>query len=315
MSVDTAPGVLVPTREVYRRVLGELAERDPRVFCVDSDMGGLETGFGERFPERYTNVGIAEANMMGVSAGLASAGFLPYANTISTFAACRACEQMKIDVAGHGLPVRIVVTHAGFSAGHYGPTHHALEDIAIARTMPNMTVVIPSDSVATEAALWATADLPGPLFLRLGRAATPVVHESPRDFVLGKATRLRDGDDVTIIATGPYPVVMALRAHEVLAAAGIRARVLDLHTVKPVDRAAIVAAAEETRGIVTVEDHVLEGGMSGAVCEVLAETVPCRVRRIGVPSSFFDVVGDELELLTAAGVSADAVVAAAKDLL
>ncbi len=141
------------------------------------------------------------------------------------------------------------------------------------------------------------------------------MHESSAGFVLGEAARLRDGDDVTIIATGPYPVVMALRAHDVLATAGIRARVLNMHTVKPIDRAAIVAAAEQTGGIVTVEDHVLEGGMSSAVCEVLAETVPCRVRRIGVPISFFDMVGDELELLTAAGVSPDAVVAAAKDLL
>ncbi|OLZ44587.1 transketolase [Amycolatopsis coloradensis] len=302
------------TREIYRSTLAELAEKDPRVFCVDSDMGGLETGFGVQFPERYVNVGIAEANLMGVSAGMASMGLRPYANTISSFAACRACEQLKVDIAGNNLPVRVVVTHAGFSAGHYGPTHHALEDIAIARTLPNMTVVVPADAVETEAAVWATAELPGPLFLRLGRAATPLVHDEPIEFVLGKAARLRDGDDLTIVATGPFPVVMALRAHEVLAAEGIGARVLNMHTVKPIDREALIAAATETGAVVTVEDHVSSGGMGGAVCEVLAETVPCPVRRIGVPDGFFDMVGGEEELLVATGVSTDSIVAAARAL-
>ncbi|GAA3463924.1 transketolase family protein [Saccharothrix longispora] len=308
---DWAEAYRPSTREVYRRTLEELAEADPRVFCVDSDMGGLETGFGARFPDRYANVGIAEANLVGVSAGLASMGLRPYANTISTFAACRACEQLKVDVAGNDLPVRVVVTHAGFSAGHYGPTHHALEDVAIMRTLPNMTVVVPADSVETEAAVRATADLPGPLFLRLGRAATPLVHHAPCDFVLGRAARLREGDDLTIVATGPYPVLMALEAHDLLASAGIGARVLNVHTVKPIDREALVAAAEETGAVITVEDHVLAGGLGGAVCEVLAETSPCPVRRIGVPDAFCDLVGDELELLAAAGVGTGAIVAAA----
>ncbi|WP_409493609.1 transketolase family protein [Amycolatopsis sp. cmx-11-12] len=312
--IDWQERYRVSTREIYRSTLAELAEKDPRVFCVDSDMGGLETGFGAQFPERYVNVGIAEANLMGVSAGMASMGLRPYANTISTFAACRACEQLKVDVAGNNLPVRVVVTHAGFSAGHYGPTHHALEDIAIARTLPNMTVVVPADAVETEAAVWATSELPGPLFLRLGRAATPLVHDKPAEFVLGKAARLRDGDDLTIVATGPFPVVMALRAHEVLAAEGINARVLNMHTVKPIDREALIAAATETGAVVTVEDHVSSGGMGGAVCEVLAETVPCPVRRIGVPDGFFDMVGGEEELLVATGVSTDSIVAAARAL-
>lgn len=293
----------VASRDVYRRVLVDMARTDPRIFCVDSDMGGLETLFGDELPEQYVNVGIAEANLLGVCAGLAATGLLPYANTISSFAATRACEQLKVDIAGNDLPVRVVVTHAGLSAGHYGPTHHAVEDLAIVRTLPNLTVVVPADAVEAEYAVRATAHLPGPLFLRLGRAATPLVHTEPYEFRLGEARELRAGDDVTVIATGPYPVSMALEAHALLAARGVSARVLNMHTVKPVDRAAILRAAAETGGIVTVEDHVVVGGLGAAVCEVVTEEHPCRVRRIGVPDGFFDHVADERELLEAAGIS------------
>lgn len=302
-------------RDVYRETLQELAAADRRIFCVDSDMGGLETGFAAALPDQYLNVGIAEANLITVSAGMAAAGLIPYANTISSFAACRACEQLKVDVAGNNLPVRVVVTHAGLSAGHYGPTHHALEDLAIVRTLPNLTVVVPSDAAETRLATLATVDLPGPLFLRLGRTPTPLLHPEPYDFRLGEAAELRSGDDVAIVATGPYPVSMALEAHHRLAADGVRARVLNLHTVKPIDRAAIVRAATGTAGIVTVEDHVLAGGVGAAVCEVVCEEAPVPVRRVGVPDGFFDLVGDERELLAAAGVSTDAIVAAARGIL
>lgn len=301
----------VAARDVYRRTLVELARADPRVFCVDSDMGGLETLFGEELPGQYVNVGIAEANLMGVSAGLAATGLLPYANTLSGFAAARACEQVKVDVAGNNLPVRIVATHAGLSAGHYGPTHHAVEDLAILRTLPNLTVVVPADAVETEYAVRATADLPGPLFLRLGRAATPLVHHEPYEFTVGRARVLREGTDVTIVATGPYPVSMALEAADELAARGVAARVLNMHTIKPIDREAIAAAARETGGIVTVEDHLVVGGLGAAVCEVVTEEAPCRVHRIGVPDRFFDHVADERELLALAGVSPGAIAGAA----
>ncbi|MFJ6798052.1 transketolase family protein [Streptomyces sp. NPDC091268] len=301
----------VAARDVYRRTLVELARADPRVFCVDSDMGGLETLFGEELPGQYVNVGIAEANLMGVSAGLAATGLLPYANTLSGFAAARACEQVKVDVAGNDLPVRIVATHAGLSAGHYGPTHHAVEDLAILRTLPNLTVVVPADAVETEYAVRATAYLPGPVFLRLGRAATPLVHHEPYTFTVGRARVLREGADVTIVATGPYPVSMALEAAAELAGRGVSARVLNMHTVKPIDREAIVAAARETGGIVTVEDHVVVGGLGAAVAEVVTTEAPCRVHRIGVPDRFFDHVADERELLALAGVSAEAIAEAA----
>jgi transketolase len=303
------------TRDIYRATLIGLATADPRIFCVDSDMGGFEDTFATLLPEQYVNVGIAEANLMGVSAGLAAAGRIPFANTISTFAATRACEQVKIDIAGNGLPVRIVVTHAGLSGGHYGPTHHALEDTAIMRTLPGMTVIVPADTVETDNVIRAIVDLPGPVFVRLGRSATPLVYPEPYEFAIGRAVTLRPGDDVTIVAAGPHPVLMALAAHDRLAAAGVRARVLNLHTVKPIDVEALTRAARETAGIVTVEDHVLVGGLGGAVCETVAGIHPCPVRRIGVPDGFFDTVGGELELLEAAGVSTDRVVAAAMALL
>lgn len=311
-AIDELDGL--PTRDVYRRMLVELASLDPRIYCVDSDMGGLEDVFAQRLPEQYVNLGIAEANMMGVAAGLAAAGKTVFANAISSFAATRACEQVKIDIAANGLPVRIVVTHSGVSAGHYGPTHHALEDIAIMRAMSNMTVVVPSDNVETVLATHAVASLPGPAFVRLGRTATPAVHEAYYDFAIGRAVRVREGDDVAIVATGAYPVTMALEAHERLLGLGVRARVLAVHTVRPIDADALVAAARETAGIVTVEDHVVGGGLGGAVCEVTAETCPCPVRRIGFPDAFFDRVGGERHLLEAAGVSPERIAEAAAGL-
>ncbi|MEU3309048.1 transketolase C-terminal domain-containing protein [Nocardiopsis sp. NPDC006832] len=301
--VDWADHYAVPAREVYRRTLVELAERDPRVFCLDTDMGGLESGFAERLPEQYVNVGIAEMNLMGVSAGLAAGGLLPYANTLSGFATARACEAFKVDVAGNDLPVRVVVTHGGASSGHYGPTHHALDDIAIARTLPNMTVVVPCDAAETERAVRATTDLEGPLFLRLGRAATPVIGDASAEFTLGRARVLRDGGDVTIVAAGPHPVHMAVEAAHALEARGVSTRVLNMHTIKPIDREALIEAARETRGIVTVEDHLEIGGLGAAVCEVVSTEHPCPVRRVGFPDAYLDFVADERDLLTYAGIS------------
>ncbi|MGW5876133.1 transketolase family protein [Nocardiopsis terrae] len=300
---DWAERYSVPAREVYRRTLVELAELDPRVFCLDTDMGGLEDGFAQRLPEQYVNVGIAEMNLMGVSAGLAAGGLLPYANTLSGFAAARACEALKVDIAGNDLPVRVVVTHGGASSGHYGPTHHALDDIAIVRSMPNMTVVVPCDAAETERAVRATAELEGPLFLRLGRGATPVIGDGSAEFTLGRARVLRDGGDVTIVATGPHPVHMAVEAAHALAARGVSARVLNMHTVKPIDRESLVSAAMETGGIVTVEDHLETGGLGAAVAEVVSAEHPCPVRRVGFPDAYLDFVADERDLLEYAGIS------------
>jgi transketolase len=282
--------------------------------CLDSDVGGLEDLFAE-LPDQYVNVGIAESNLIGMAAGMAAAGLRPFAHTLSSFAATRACEQIKVDVAGNGLPVRIVVTHGGLSAGHYGPTHHAVEDVAIMRTMPGMTVLVPADAFEAEQALHAAADLPGPVFLRLGRAATPLVHTEPCRFQVGRAVLLADGDDVTLVAAGPYPVLMSLQASELLAFAGVRARVLDMHTIKPLDTEALLRAAQETAGIVTVEDHLVIGGLGAAVCETVAAERPCPVRRVGVPDRFSDLVGDEVSLLTAAGITPERIAAQASAML
>ncbi|MEQ4304380.1 transketolase C-terminal domain-containing protein [Plantactinospora sp. B6F1] len=307
----TAPA----TRDVYRRTLLDLARRDPRIFCVDSDMGGLEDTFGAELPGQYVNVGIAEANLMGVCAGLAAAGLIPFANTMSGFALWRAGEQLRSDIAANNLPVRVVVTHAGLSAGHYGPSHHALDDLAVARTLPNLTLVAPADAVETEHAVRAAVDHPGPVFIRLGRVATPAVHSRPYRFELGVAVELATGDDVAIIAAAPRPVGVALAARDELARAGVAARVLNMHTVKPVDRAAVVRAARQTAGIVTVEDHLTTGGLGGAVCEVVCAEQPCRVTRIGAAESYLDAVADEETLLAVAGITVERVTEAARELL
>lgn len=299
------------TRDVYRRTLLAAARADARIVCVDSDMGGFEDGFGAELPDQYVNVGIAEANMIGISAGMAATGMIPFANTMSSFASARACEQVKLDVAINNLAVRIVGTHAGFSAGHYGPTHHALNDLAIMRSMPNMTVIAPADTVEVASAVHAAIDWQGPVFIRLGRGETPLIYQRPYDFAIGQAVTLLPGNDVTIIAVGPLPVWFALDAGRQLARRGVTARVINMHTVRPIDTEAILKAARETAGIVTVEDHLISGGLGGAVCEIVCAGRPRLVRRVGVQDVCADSVGDERELLAEAGVTPSRVVCAA----
>lgn len=302
-------------REAYRMALLDLARSDARIFCVDSDTGGLEDTFAIELPDQYVNVGIAEANLLGVSAGLAVAGMIPYAHTMSAFATLRAAEQLRTDIAANALPVRVVATHGGLSAGHYGPSHHALEDLAIARCMSGLTVVVPADAAQTTWAVKATAYHPGPVYLRLGRNPTPEVRESSHDLAIGRAVELGAGDDITLIACGPLPTHLALAAKRTLTGHGVEARVLGMHTIAPLDATAVALAARQTAGIVTVEDHLAAGGLGGAVCEVVCATRPCPVRRIGAPTGFLDRVGTEAELLEDAGVTAERVVAAALDIL
>ena len=302
------------TRDAYRRTLLELAREDRRILCLDSDMGGLEETFQSELPEQYVNLGIAEANMMTVAAGLASAGKIPFVNTMASFATTRAGEQLKLDVANNGLPVKVVVTHAGVSAGHFGPSHYALEDVAITRALPNMTVICPADVVETVNVVRAAVELPGPVYVRLGRSETGLVYHEPYPFRVGRAVPLRDGRDVTIASSGAYPALMALEAHEMLLAKGVQARVLNVHTIKPIDREALLAAAAETCGIVTVEDHSVIGGLGSAVAEVVAEECPCRVLRVGVPDGIGDRIGSQRELLERGGVTPARIVSAALSL-
>lgn len=298
-------------RAAYRATLLDLARADSRIWCLDSDMGGLEKQFQAELPDQYVDVGIAEANLMSFAAALASSGVLPFANTMAAFASARALEQVKLDIAYHNLPVRIVATHSGLSAAHYGPTHHAAQDLAAMRALPNMTVLAPADAAATVRLVAAAAYLPGPVYLRLGRDQADPVHDLGPELVIGRAARCRAGGDVTIVAAGSLPVRFALDAAETLAGQGIQARVLDMHTIKPLDVPALVAAAEETAGVVTVEDHSVFGGLGGAVAEALAEHHPTRVRRVGIADVFCQRPGTHAEQLAAAGVSPAHVVSAA----
>jgi transketolase len=278
-------------------------------------MGGLEEGFGRQFPQRYVDLGIAEANMMSVAAALATTGKVPFVNTMASFACLRGGEQVKIDIAYNALPVHIAASHAGLSGGHFGPTHQSLEDIAVMRALPNMTVIVPSDAAMVTQAVAVMADLPGPSYLRLGRRATPPVHSPGARFVLGRAAQLRDGAHVALLACGPHPVHAALEAHDQLAASGISARVMDVSTIKPLDIEAIIDAAIQTDGLITIEEHNVIGGLGSAVAEVLAEHAPARLRRIGVPDRFCEHVGSQEYLLRTYGITGKAVAEAALMLL
>ena len=304
-------------RQTYRDALVTLARADQRIFCIDADTMGLQATFGAEMPERYLNVGIAEATAISVAAGLAAAGRVPYFATMATFATFRAAEQIKVDVVGNNLPVKIVGTHGGFAAGHLGSTHHALEDIAVMRSLPNMTVVVAADAARVERLVPALAQLPGPAYLRLGRDETLAVGGDMERLVVGEALTLREGNDVTIVAAGGYPLVIALETHQALAEQDVDARVIEMHTIAPLDAEAIIDAAASTAGIVTVEDHRVAGGLGSAVAEVTAAHQPCRVTPVAVPlgEQARGRVGGHLELLEAAGVGAETVLDAALALL
>ncbi|WP_322923411.1 transketolase family protein [Paenibacillus campi] len=283
-------------REVCRQRLLELASDNADIYCLDSDMGGLETSFGAILPDQYVQVGIAEANMMTLAAALAAQGKLPFVHTMATFAATRACEQIKIDIAYNNLPVKIVASHAGISAGYLGPTHHALEDIAIMRALPNMTVIVPADCYEASLVMEEAVHMAGPVYIRLGREQENDVYEHEYHWKAGTSVTLKEGHDVTIIAAGAIPVEIALQAEQLLQLRGISTRVINMHTIKPLDQVAIVKAARETQLLITVEEHNTIGGLGSAVTEVTAEAHPIQVIRMGFKDIFCEVVGNHREL-------------------
>jgi transketolase len=290
------------TRHAYRDHLVAMMAADPKVVCLDTDTGlfsGVDFGPAT---ERYLNLGIAEHNLMGVAAGLAASGWVPYVNTMAAFAASRAAEAVKIDIAYNGLPVRIVATHAGLSAGHLGPTHQSLEDLALMRMLPNMTVLVPGDPDAVIALLDQAAPLPGPVYLRLGRKAGPALPAAAGSPTLGRLQQLREGRRVLAIATGTHPVLRTLAAAEALAAEGIDVAVWQAHTVKPFDVGTLLAQAEAAELVVTVEEHWRTGGLGSTVAELLSESLPRPVRRVGWPDAFVSTVGTPEELLDEAGI-------------
>jgi transketolase len=290
-----------PARVAYRDLLTAIMASDERVYCLDTDTG-LFTGadFGAA-ASRYVNLGIAEHNLMGVAAGLAASGKIPFVNTMATFAATRALEAVKIDIAYAGLPVRIVATHGGLAAGHLGPTHHSLEDLAIMRALPGFTVIVPADAAAAQEAVAQSLEAPGPVYIRLGRSATPPIEGGPT--TLGQAQRLRGGSDIAIFTCGPYPTVAALRAADQLAVHGVQAAVINMHTIKPLDTAAVLAEARRMPALITVEEHWRCGGLGGVIAETLCEHAPTRLARIGMPDTFAQVAGDQPYLLEFYGIS------------
>ena len=303
MTATDTPPQLVEPRTAYRDALIALAEADDRLICLDTDTGGLEKTFAQRFPERYLNVGIAEANMLSVAAGLAARGFIPYAHTMATFATTRAAEQLKLDVVANQLPVRVVATHGGLSAAHFGTTHYALEDLAVTRVLGDLTVVVPADGTDIAPAVRALHDLPGPSYLRLGRSATPPVRQAGPPFRLGTADVRREGRDVVLVATGPYPVLMALETAAELAEHGLFCTVLDMHTVAPLDTRALLDAARHCAGVVTVEEHRPRGGLGDAVAEQLGAQCPLPHVRVAIDGVVGTVVRDHRGALEVAGLS------------
>lgn len=309
MSDQKTAAPTASTREAYRAALLALLPAYPALMCIDTDTGLFGADFATAAGSRYVNLGIAEASLMGTAAGLATCGWMPFANTMAAFAAARALEAVKVDIAYNALPVRIMATHGGLSAGHLGPTHHALDDLAVMRILPNMTVIVPGDAAATAAAVEELVERPGPAYVRLGRKATaPLpVAEPPR---IGHAQVLREGPDAVLVACGPDPVLAAFGAAELLAADGVRATVLNMHTVAPLDVRTLTPLARGAGLVVTVEEHWRSGGLGGAVAEALAETAGVRTVRLGVAEGFVDVVGDPRQLLEHYGITPHAVAGA-----
>jgi transketolase len=299
----------VATRQAYRDGLLALLAADPRVVCVDTDTGLFSPADAAVAGDRYIGLGIAEHTAMGVCAALAASGFLPFVNTMATFASTRALEAVKINIAYNDLPVKIVATHGGVAAGHLGPTHHALEDLAVMRALPNMTVVVPADAAATASVIGQSAGLSGPAYIRLGRKPTPALPGGLPPPVIGALQPLRDGGDVLIVGCGPHPVLESLAAAAELGAGGITAGVLNAHTLKPFDAATLLARAAPAALVVTVEEHRITGGLGGVVAEVLSEHLPRRLLRIGLPDTLQPVCGSPEYLLTLHGLDAGQIAA------
>jgi transketolase len=302
---------------VAGEALADLADSDPRIVVLTADLAHANrtVDFAARHPDRFFNVGVAEQNMVSIAAGMASTGLIPFAGTFAAYLALLACEQLRTDCAYTGMPVRLLAHHSGMCLGFYGTSHHALEDIAITRAIADLTVVCAADANQLRAILPASLDWPGAMYIRLGRGRDPEVYgEVPADFQIGKAARLREGADLTIIATGSE-VRASLDAADGLAADGIHARVVDMHTIDPLDREEILAAAGETGAILTVEEHNVAGGLGSAVAEALAEAgAGIAFRRHGVPNEHV-VIGPPAALYHHYRLDAAGVESVARDLI
>lgn len=302
-------------RVAYGKALIEEGRKNENIVVLEADLGKATNSikFKAVFPGRYLDCGIAEQNMMGIAAGLATAGKIPFASTFAVFASMRALEQLRNSVCYPNLNVKVVGTHAGLEAGSDGASHQAVEDVAITRSLPNLRVLVPSDHVATRKIVQLMAGQPGPMYMRTGRAENQAIYCDSEEFILGGSKQLTAGDDAAILAMGPM-VYKALEAAKALAAEGIKARVLDMYCIKPIDEAAILGAARKTRGIVTVEDHSIVGGLGSAVSEVITSSHPARVLRLGVADKF-GRSGAAEDLFAAYGLTVDSIIKAVKRIL
>lgn len=302
----------IATRDAYGKALAKLGAVNPKVVVLDADLSkSTKTAdFYKVFPERFINVGIAEQNLIGISAGLATAGMIPFASTFAMFATGRAYEIIRNSVCYPQLNVKICASHAGLTVGEDGGSHQSIEDIALMRVIPHMTVIVPADSVETEQAVFAVAEMKGPVYMRLGRPAVPVLFGEDYKFEIGKAVTMREGKDAVVIACG-LMVAEAINAAQELAKDGIDIKVINMATIKPLDEVAVISAAKETGAVVTAEEHSIIGGLGGAVAEVLGENCPVPLVRVGV-KDIFGESGTPNELLIKYGLTTAEIVQAVR---
>lgn len=300
----------IATRESYGNAVTELAKEHSEIVVLDADLAAATKTsiFKKSFPERFIDCGIAESNMMGIAAGLASTGKVPFASSFAMFAAGRAFEQVRNSIGYPHLNVKIGATHAGISVGEDGATHQCNEDIALMRTIPGMVIINPSDDIEARAAVKAAYEHDGPVYMRFGRLAVPVINDKPDyKFELGKGIVLREGTDVTLIATG-LCVSSTLKAAKMLEGDGISAQVINIHTIKPLDKELVINAAQKTGKVVTIEEHSIIGGLGGAVSECLSENCPTKLKRIGINDRFGES-GPAVGLLAKYGLDAGGIYA------
>ncbi len=308
---------MTPT-EIYGDVLTKLGEERPEIVALTADLAkSTKIGkFGEKIPERFFNVGIAEQNLFGIAAGMALSGFMPFVSTFAVFAALRAGEQVRTDICYQNLNCKIIATHSGVSFGHAGTTHHCTEDLAVMRSFANMTVIAPADGYETANAVVACADYPGPVYIRIGRSFEQTVYDNADyGYEIGKAVTMHDGSDVTVIACGPC-VLEALEAAKTLKEnQHVSVRVINMHTIKPIDKEAIISAVNDTRKIITVENHSIMGGLGSAVAEVITENgKSCRLKRLGLNDEFA-IVGQPNDLMNYYKMDTEGIIEAVSEIL
>lgn len=313
--LDTAH---LSTAEIYGKVLCDLGEKHPEIVGLSADLAkSTKIGlFGEKFPNRFFNTGIAEQNMFGMAAGMAKAGLVPFVSTFAVFTSMRALDQVHTDICYQNLNVKMIATHAGLSFGQAGSTHHCTEDIAIMRSMANLRVIVPADGIETANAVQKAYETMGPVYIRINRGFDQKLYDSMEyDFEIGKAVQLVDGTDITLIACGSC-VYQAVQAAKILQEVdGVKARVLNMHTIKPIDSEAILRAVHETRRIITIEDHNIYGGLGSAVAEVMAESgKACGFRRLGIPD-VFSIIGLHEDLMAYYKIDTNGILDAVREVM